>query len=365
MTNSVPGVVVTHSPRASGAYIGSPSLLRLPSGELLASHDLFGSGSTLTETYLFASDDDGATWHERAHLYGQWWSTLLHHRGALYLMGTATEYGDVVIRRSLDDGATWTTPDSPRTGLLLAGEYHTAPVPFLEHDGRLWRAMEDASLGQEWGSRFGAFAMSAPADSDILDAENWTSTNVLARSFDWLPAGFGAWLEGNVLATPTGEIVDLLRVHSDDGERARGALVHLSADGTRATFDPAADIIDLPGGNTKFTVRRDPASGEYVALVNYVADPGARSRGLTARNTLHLASSPDLRTWRVSDAILSDPDDVAHGFQYVDWIIEGDDLLFLSRTAAPEPDGTPAANYHDANYLSFHRLPGFRDLPRR
>lgn len=365
MTDGPPGVVVAHSPSRTGAYIGSPSLLRLPNGELLASHDLFGPGSTWSETFVFISGDDGATWRPRAHLEGQWWSSLLFHRDAVYIMGTSTEYGNAVIRRSDDAGRTWTTPDAQNAGLLRAGQYHTAPMPFVEHDGRLWRAFEDASFGEGWGERFGAFMMSIPVDADPLEAKNWTASNVLERSSEWLPSGCKAWLEGNALVAPDGSIVDLLRVQSDDGVDARGALIHVSADGTRANFDPSRDFIDMPGGITKFTVRRDPTTGAYYSLVNYVADPAHRSRGLGARNTLHLARSDDLHGWKVSEPLLAHPDDVDHGFQYVDWIFERKDILFLSRTAADEPDGTRAHNFHDSNYLTFHRLSNFREVSLR
>ncbi|ACQ79769.1 putative periplasmic protein [Beutenbergia cavernae DSM 12333] len=357
-----PGVVVAHSPAATQAYIGSPSLVRLPGGTLLASHDLFGPGSTWSDTHVYASDDDGATWRHRAHLAGQWWSSLLVHGGALYILGTTTEYGDVVIRRSDDGGRTWTTPDSPRTGLLRQGQFHTAPMPFVEHDGRIWRAMEDASGGEGWGERFAAFVMSAPLGADLLDAASWTSTNALARENAWLPDGFRAWLEGNAVVTPEGELVDVLRVDSADPRVTWGAIVHVSPDGTRATFDPKADLIEMPGGITKFAIRRDPVTGDYVSLVNHVPDPAARSRGLRARNTLALARSADLRTWRVSAPVLEHADDVTHGFQYVDWFIEDGDLLVLSRTAWDEPGGT-AHNHHDANYLTFHRLHAFREVP--
>ena len=45
------------------------------------------------------------------------------------------------------------------------------------------------------------------------------------------------------------------------------------------------------------------------------------------------------------------------GFQYVDFEFEGDDILFLCRTAI-----NGAANFHDANYFTFHRIKNFREL---
>ena len=115
----VPGVVIDHSPAASGRYIGSPSIVILPDGDYLASHDFFGpkSGSKVcATTVIFRSTDRGATWHQRAEVKCAFWSNLFVHRGAVYLMGTTGENGHMVIRRSLDDGKTWTNPDSATHG---------------------------------------------------------------------------------------------------------------------------------------------------------------------------------------------------------------------------------------------------------
>jgi hypothetical protein len=58
----VPGVVIDHSPAKSGIYIGSPSIAILPSGDYVASHDLFGpksTGHTRAMTRVFRSADRG------------------------------------------------------------------------------------------------------------------------------------------------------------------------------------------------------------------------------------------------------------------------------------------------------------------
>src|SRR5262249_29292028 len=54
------------------------------------------------------------------------------------------------------------------------------------------------------------------------------------------------------------------------------------------------------------------------------------------------------------------PDHAHHGFHYVDWVFDGDDIVFVSRTAFDDANGG-AHTYHDANYLTFHRIERFRD----
>ncbi len=45
------------------------------------------------------------------------------------------------------------------------------------------------------------------------------------------------------------------------------------------------------------------------------------------------------------------------GFQYVDFEIKGDDIIYLCRTAYNN-----AATYHNSNYSTFHRVTDFRKL---
>jgi arylsulfatase len=355
------GVVVAHSPAKSKRYIGSPSLAILPNGEYVASHDFFMAGDKGDTTVVYASADRGQSWRPRAEIKGQWWSTLFVHGGDLYLMGTSRARGNCVIRRSADGGKSWTEPTDADHGLLLAdGLYHCAPVPVLVHAGRLWRGMEDGRGPNGWHRKFHAFMMSAPLDADLLKASSWTCSNRLAHDSTWLNGKFGGWLEGNAVATPAGEVVDVLRVQQP-GYPERAAIMRVSADGRAATFDPAKDFIPLPGGGKKFTIRFDPVSKQYWSLTNYVPKEHQGTNAAMRRNTLALVRSADLRKWTVARVVVQHPDIKTHGYQYADWQFDGGDIVALVRTASDEPDGTPAHNAHDANYLTFHRVADFRD----
>lgn len=359
--SKVPGIVIDYSPARSRQYIGSPSLAVLPNGDYVASHDFFGPGSTRDETVVFVSADKGRTWNKRATIRGQWWSTLFIHQNSLYLMGTSKEYGAAVIRRSKDGGATWTVPADKYSGLLLAdGKYHCAPVPVVVHAGRIWRAMEDAMGTGGWGQHFRAFMMSAPVDADLLKAASWTCSNRLPRNPDWLDGKFGGWLEGNAVVTPEGKIVDILRVdHRPIGDWA--AMVSVSDDGTKAEFDPANDFVRFPGGAKKFTIRFDPESKSYWSLANPIVGNPKFDNASRVRNTLALLRSKDLRSWDVRAIIVHHPDTEKHGYQYVDWLFDGPDLIAVVRTAHDNAaDG--AHNQHDANYMTFLRVKNFRTL---
>ena len=356
-----PGVVVAHSPASTRVYLGSPSLAILPNGDYVASHDLFGPGSTSDTTRVYGSHDRGATWKQCAEIKGAFWSSLFVHRGALYLMGTSRQDGDGVIRRSTDGGATWTTPKDAASGLLLAdAKYHCAPVPVVVHEGRLWRAMEDIMGPGGWGHNFRAFMMSAPVDADLLQAKNWTCSHRLGRDPVWLEGRFGGWLEGNAAAAPGGGMVNILRVDFRAGIE-KAAILRVSQDGQGLTFDPTNGFVDLPGGCKKFTIRHDPASKRYWALANFVPDRHRQHNPERARNTLALICSDDLRQWTVRSIVLYHPGPERHAFQYVDWQFDGDDLIAVSRTAYDDAEGE-AHNGHDANFITFHRSARFREL---
>ncbi|MBR0339312.1 MAG: exo-alpha-sialidase, partial [Alistipes sp.] len=156
----LPGVVINHSPASKGKYLGSPSICILPNGRYVASHDYFGPKTKEFETAItdiFVSDDKGASWQKSASLRGQFWSSLFYHNGAIYIFGTCRHHGNIVIRKSTDGGESWSNPYDAKNGLIVEGEYHTAPTPVLVHNGRIYKAFEYATHKvRKWGRRYSA-----------------------------------------------------------------------------------------------------------------------------------------------------------------------------------------------------------------
>jgi hypothetical protein len=360
----VPGVVIDHSPASSGIYIGSPSLAVLTNGDYVASHDEFGPKSaehSRAVSHIFLSLDRGANWKKILTIDGAFWSTLFTHRGALYLLGPDKHYGNVLIRRSSDGGTTWTSPTNSATGLLRGdGQYHCAPVPVIEHAGRLWRAMEWRNPPIAWGINYCAGMLSIPVDADLLNATNWTCSNFLPSDRAWNNGDMGAWLEGNAVVSPTGELVNVLRVQTRSPDE-KAAIVRVSTDGKTASFDPATGFVKFPGGAKKFTIRFDPQTKRYWTLASVVLDRNRADNPGSIRNTLALTSSSDLLNWEVRCILLHHPDVAKHGFQYVDWLFDGEDIIAACRTAFDDGQGG-AHNHHDANFLTFHRFANFRRL---
>ena len=367
--------LLRHQNERARTYLGSPSLARLPDGALVASHDYFGKGCPRNHeaeeglTSIYRSEDDGATWENVTHVMNSFWPNLFVHRNALYLFGTSQQYGSIVIRKSEDGGFTWTHPADGGTGLLFKGgpyreapNYHCAPMPVVEHGGRLYRAFEDCDPC-EWGTGFKALVVSSAADGDLLNASSWTMSGKLAFDPAWIPADWKkptrpGWLEGNVVVAPDGSLADVLRFNSEP-QVDKAALVRMDKAGTKLSFDPASGFLDFPGGMTKFSIRRDPSTGLYLTISNNNTDPSS----CWQRNVLALNVSEDLIHWRLATTLLTDESGLPWeasikltGFQYVDWQFDGDDLIYLVRTAY-----RGAANYHDSNMITFHKLRRWRE----
>lgn len=368
----VPGTVVAYSPASSGKYIGSPSLAILPNGDYVASHDYFGPESNehvRATSKIYSSKNKGKTWREIAIIDGAFWSKLFVHNGDLYLLGPDRHHGNTLIRKSEDQGTTWTVPTHSNDGVLLEGEYHCAPMPVIEHQGRLWRTMESA-MGpiKKWGKRYGAMMMSAPVDADLLQAESWQSSNVLYYDSTYLAGNFNGWLEGNAVIGPDGQVWNILRVDDRSTMDEKIAMVKISEDGKTASFDEETGFIPFKGGSKKFTIRYDQKSKRYWTLANLIPEKGKIANSgknpASVRNTLALLSSEDLLNWNSHEILLQHPDVVKHGFQYVDWQFRGNHIVFLSRTAYDDGVGG-ARNNHDANFLTFHRIKHFRKKARK
>lgn len=343
----------------SGRYLCSPSLVKLPSGVLLASMDVFVSHGPQNLSFLFRSADNGVTWEYVTDLFPCFWGKLFYHKDALYMLATSTEYGSLLIGKSMDEGYTWSEPVTilPGAGLWTEGGPHKGPMPVVGHEGRLYTAVDYGS----WESGgHGNGLLSIDAEADLLVPENWSCTDYLAFYSGWEGAAkgrSGGGLEGNAVAGTDGEIYNVLRYQMAGCEPAFGKALVLKGNKRKAeeplTFAWFADFNG--GSNSKFDLLYDEESRAYWAIVSEVVE----EQYPTQRNVLSLAVSWDLRKFQTVKRILDyrREDPAMIGFQYVSFIIDGEDILFLCRSAF-----NGAHNMHDSNYITFHRIADFRQL---
>ena len=195
-----------------------------------------------------------------------------------------------------------------------------------------------------WGF-FEALLLSAPVKSDLLDPKSWRSTERLRYPVD---AAFGKhWLEGNAVVAPDGKLLNILRV---DNVRKQPWF---------ACMTTAWNSWVLPTFRRREEIHGFATTGRAADTARSQTRLRAWKSRRASGDTLSLVSSPDLREWRVERMIVSHPDPIKHGFQYVDWQLNGKDLAAVVRVAFDDDSGG-ANNFHDANYLTFVRVPDFR-----
>lgn len=363
----VPGTVVAQVPELRGSTVSNASIAILPNGNYVASCTGVTDGAA-----LFVSKDRGATWsllveNVTALNHIRNYYNLFVFEGALYMMGAGAENQKLLISRSEDNGVTWTEPTDATNGVLLTGGFHSAAVPVVVYDGRLWRACETA--GSDTSIKR-PFVISAPVDADLLDASSWTKSDNLITDNEMIvnEKTVTELIEGNMVATSDG-LYNILRASSRQTSQLAAKVTVTSP--SKLTFSVSNDFITFPGGGKKFTIRYDEQSRRYWTLSNPAAskyvgmkNDGLYLNGITRdliRNRLVLCYSTDLITWVPYKVVLENEDPFFHGFQYVDWQFDGSDLVAVCRMACPERRGLPYRQ-HDANILSFLRIADFRNL---
>ena len=376
-----PEKIIAESPDPLNITIGSPSIAVLPDGIYVASHDWGGSLINANYTSVYSSENKGETWKLISTVKDLKWANIFWFNGKLYMMGVKSAFGDICIRRSDDSGKTWTDASTTSSGILFQGRYHTAPVPVVFHNGRIWRSFEE-SPDPENSRNFHSFVISAPVDSDLLKAASWTKSNRVKFNPEWINASNPEWLEGNVVITPENKIANLLRLNSEQETNGMfdlecpcdaftryniAAMLPVSDDGTKITFDPFQNFVNFPGALSKFTVRFDSVSGKYWTIVNKITKTdfkylGSSNSPRNQRNVLVLYSSSDLQNWEEKFIVMRWREGeiltrrVNFGFQYADWQIDGNDIVAVVRTSWYSSD------WHDSNMLSFHKISNFRNV---
>lgn len=344
----------------SGNYLCSPSLVKYPDGTLLASMDLFELNAPQNLTLIYRSDDNGETWHYVSELFPCFWGKMFLHKGELYMLAVSTEYGDLLIGKSADKGKTFDTPTVllRGTGNNRGAGVHKNPQNVVYYQGRIYETLEWGSWGCAY--KHAAMVMSCDENDDLLVAENWHFTPPVVYDPTWegVAKGFAnATLEGTLCVNPAGELMNVMRyqttVHS---EPKYGLVLQYRVNDQ----DPDAPLeyshaTKFQANCSKFMIKYDAVSKKYYSIASRILSDD----GIGNRNLLSLMGSDDMEHWEVITDLLdyrhADPAKV--GFQYVDFEFDGNDIIYLCRTAMNH-----AHNFHDANYSTFHRVEDFRKL---
>lgn len=388
----------------AGRYFGSPSIVKLENGDIIASHDIFFEPAPnkfnldysdrpsreVCVTKIYKSSDSGKTWQFLSDLKLCTFGKLFVFRDKLYIMGLYSPDSEIADDRynlkervdgkahgdksrigiglfcSEDYGRNWSDV-CDITGDKFAGGFHKAATPVIEADGRLWTAFDTP---KDIESGFGIAAASVSVDDDIMNPDNWSITTPFTHyDKNWPGTVSGVWPymleEANAVCGTDGEIYVITRYNSvnyfdefinkdDDGLR----VCVLKAD----KRNPSAplEFVEMQhfiGSLSKFTINYDDVSGKYYALVSR-----ATEKHCCQRNILSLVSTKDLKNWKIERDCLNILDLNWYqncqeaGLYYCDWVIDGNDIIAVCRTSLHD-----CINYHNSNMITFHRFEDFRE----
>ncbi len=393
--------VVIHKTRdldhpAKAVCVGTPDILQLPSGRLIASMELWlkrptsgdeGGIDYPNHCKIKASDDGGKSWRQIS-TNGITWGSLFYVNDALHMIGNDPHKRDIRIIRSPDDGRTWSKPVT----LFDDSRYHGSATPVHVKDGFVYRAFEDMDQGSA------SLVVAGDLSKDLLDPAAWRMSNKIepprdtpsltrkaATKKDGRDSGGNWFLEGNVVEI-RGELYVLLRTRIDVQLTAGMTSVCKLDDDGRTMKYRFVQFYPMPGGQNKFDIVFDAKSGLYwsctACVPNTYQDPkplvarGFHGNPGNTRRILMLSYSIDGLNWFQAGCVAMSKNPL-ESFHYSSQVIVGDDLLVLSRSNLGAADQYRDYNWnsgftsgkaklpynnHDSNMITLHRVKHFRSL---
>jgi hypothetical protein len=157
-------------------------------------------------------------------------------------------------------------------------------------------------------------------------------------------------IEGTLVLSPENKLLNVMRFG------VKGKAIAYEVDKN----DPEAQLtfhrtFSFPAHMSKFMIKYDEVSKKYYSVATRIYNWD----NLITRNLLSLLVSDDLYNWKVATDLLDYRHESSEkvGFQYVDFEFDGDDIIYLCRTAIND-----AHSFHDSNYSTFHRIKDFRKI---
>ncbi len=300
-----------------------------------------------TYTVLKKSTDGGASWTTVVDAIPNLrWASPFEDGGIIYLMGSDINTGNALIAKVAANGTYDLAIVAQKVN--VSG---TSPGSVVHANGRIYKAYLAATL-------------SAAEGSDLLKAKSWTlsdKTNAEGMAY------YGN--EGSMVTDGNGKVYQVLHTNKIN----ESIVLELSADGKTYTHLTGTDngYVEFPTCVSKNSVVYDENSGRYLSLANIPTLAMENSKWGEAsgaaerqRNVLALVVSTDLIQWSVAEYILVDREMTnpyystrTHAFQYVDFKIDGNDIVMVVREAVGYTN-----TYHDGNYCTFYRIENFRNL---
>jgi len=269
-----------------------------------------------------------------------------------------------VLHRSEDGGRTWSNPVT-----LFEGHFWNCPTGIVLAGGHVYRAFDQLDVPGR-----AERVVAGDLSRDLMNPGAWRMSppvpfpGAVPELCRGGRCGNSRWLEPNVIQI--GERLRVLsRVEMDAMATANiCGVCDLTDDGGKLSLQ-FAQYYPMPGGQCKFHIVYDDVSRLFWTPATLVTDSQdqigycqqARKRreftgtGGNERRILMLMYSVDALNWFQAGCIAM-TSKLRQSFMYASPLIDGQDLLVLSRTSRDGRD------QHDADLCTFHRIHDFRRL---
>ena len=364
-------VIVAQVPNPEMGFFHDPGMTRLDDGTLIvaAPHwqfQRFGGEQTVR---IFRSTDGGQSWDERASVPGSDAAPFVVD-GQPLMFFQKKGHQDFMLMASDDGGLTWSPPKT-----VIEETVWNISTPMVTRPDTVYWAMDHDVDGGHCHSKV---MVRLDRGKPPLDPKAWSTSNIvpppelpdaITRNLYPRPEEemrrSAFWLEPNTVEVE-GRIRVFTRCNIDRYATANtAAVLDYDEDANELSF---TQLTAWPGGQCKFFIIHDRESRMYWMLSNLVTNSqdllgwGDRWRKSqhgpsgNERRWLFLHYSIDCLTWFPAGCVARWLDSVHKSFMYPSAVVDGDDLVVLSRTSRDSGD------QHNADLCTLHRVRNFRDL---
>ncbi len=414
-------VVVGRSPNPKKIPTFSPSIIRGFGKRLIAAYE-YGKLGNNKNAHILTSDDGGKTWTERANekmVHGR----LFKSGKSVYYIGN---FGDLRIMRSDDNGSTWSQAAILKGSGGKELYWNDKSNVWKDKGNiylAIMHRTENRLMPMTWTPcELAPVVMRAKEDSDLTKAENWTFSNEICfadllpgfreNQFPWEYFGIPFYEQKypgrnlvSVKRDKSGKMIDykefspigtlepnivrisdpdhywfdpekktlhiLARCNSGTVNYANLFKVSENGDGTITVGLESVPsgkkclFLPVPGGQMYFHILYDKETKLFWMLGSQATysmtrpdrlKPRVNGLPCEQRQRMVLHFSKNLVDWCFA-GLVTKSDKPYESRHYASFDIDGDDLIILSRSGDED-----AANAHDGNIITFHRVKNFRDL---
>ncbi|WP_148072631.1 sialidase family protein [Bythopirellula goksoeyrii] len=340
-------------------FIHDPGFIQLPNGEFIAFSPCWKRPSRVGKKeggYIIVtkSKNGGKTWERMPDLpYAE--ATPFLAQDKLYLFTQPKQHQDVYYMCSSDNGESWTEAVK-----VMEGPFWNCQTNFVEKDENLYWVLDK--------NHQGTVAIAGDLSMDLLDPKAWRVSNFLEPVMtppEFRPTGtkryasqkeksrFRDWnLEGNLMLVDD-QIRIAARVNPNPGGTpAIATLFDLEDKNGQLTLSYDQHY-PWPGAQSKFAILHDSKTNLFWMACNLAMGPLGEEA--PDRRYLMLYFGHDGLNWLPAGCVAFAPTP-GQSFMYPSMLIDGDDIVILSRTARE------SGHFHDADLSTFHRIKDFRLL---